>query len=59
MSVGCTCTIIYGLFMQYGIDLPDNIAEIDFGAFDFGVSFTYKGINFDNIYNLCTKIEKM
>ena len=28
MSVGCTCTIIYGLFMQYGIDLPDNIAGL-------------------------------
>ena len=30
------------------VNLPDNIAEIDFGAFDFGVSFTYKGINFDS-----------
>ena len=28
MSVGCTCTIIYGLFMQYGVDLPDNIAGL-------------------------------
>ena len=28
MSVGSTCTIIFGLFYQYGIELPDNIAGI-------------------------------
>ena len=28
MSVGCTCTIIYGLFMQYGVALPDDIAGL-------------------------------
>ena len=29
------------------VNLPDSVTEIDFGAFDFGVSFTYKGHNFD------------
>jgi len=28
MSVGSTCTIIHGLFNQYGIDIPDEIAGI-------------------------------
>jgi hypothetical protein len=30
------------------VNLPDSITEIDFGAFDFGVSFTYKGNNYDS-----------
>lgn len=32
MSVGSTCTIIYGLFMQYKIDIPEPIAGIMLSA---------------------------
>lgn len=28
MSVGSTCTIIFGLFMQFGVEIPNNIAGL-------------------------------
>ena len=32
VPVGCTCTIIYGLYHEYGIDIPKNIAGLMLSA---------------------------